>query len=245
MFGGPVPPDPWRSTWWHSRSRWCRQRRPIRPAPPRGNSPPSFRRASRTKSVFSAWFRLPSFAAGGASPARRRNWDRCSAWIWYSCRTRCIHSCRYRHRPILAADPCRISRISPASRAPCPLPRLVEQFAADQHAADLAGTGADLIQLGIAQKPAGGKIVDVTIAAQGLDCFQRHPGRLLRREKDGACRILAGCLVAIAGPGHRIDIGTRGAERRVHVRELALHQLKFTDGLAELVALVDIGHDHV
>ena len=41
----PAPPDPWRSTWRRSRSRWCRRRRPIRPRPRRGNSRPSFSKA--------------------------------------------------------------------------------------------------------------------------------------------------------------------------------------------------------
>src|SRR5512147_3106603 len=51
--------------------------------------------------------------------------------------------------------------------------RLVEDFAADQHAPDLAGAGADLIELGIAQQPPGRVVVDIAVAAQALDRFQR------------------------------------------------------------------------
>ena len=54
------------------------------------------------------------------------------------------------------------------------LSRLVEQFAADQHAADLAGAGADLVELGVAQQAPGRIVVDVAVAAEHLDRFERH-----------------------------------------------------------------------
>ncbi len=43
--------------------------------------------------------------------------------------------------------------------------RLVVQFAANQHAANLRGAGANLVQLGVAQNAAGRVVVDVAIAA--------------------------------------------------------------------------------
>jgi len=43
--------------------------------------------------------------------------------------------------------------------------RGVEELAADQHAADLARAGADLVELGVAQDAPGGEVVDVTVPA--------------------------------------------------------------------------------
>src|SRR5208282_828771 len=71
------------------------------------------------------------------------------------------------------------------------LRRLVEQLTPDQHAADLAGPGADLVQLGIPQQPSGRVVVDIPIPAETLDRLQRHPGRLLGGEQDRAGRVLA------------------------------------------------------
>src|ERR1700680_1740223 len=48
----------------------------------------------------------------------------------------------------------------------CRLCRLLEDLAADQYAADLRGAGADLVELCIAQQPAGRELVDVAVAAQ-------------------------------------------------------------------------------
>src|SRR4051812_10984025 len=56
---------------------------------------------------------------------------------------------------------------------------LFENLPADQHAADFAGAGADLVELGVAQEPPTGEIVDIAVAAQTLDRLQRHPGRAL------------------------------------------------------------------
>ena len=61
----------------------------------------------------------------------------------------------------------------------------------------------------------------------------------------GAGGVLAGGLAPVAGLRHRIDIGLAGIHRRVHVGDLALHELEFADRPAELLALVDVGHDHV
>src|ERR1051326_2346996 len=56
------------------------------------------------------------------------------------------------------------------------LPRLLEDLAADQHAADFARSGADFVELGVAQEAAGRVIVDVAVAAEALDGLERHPG---------------------------------------------------------------------
>src|ERR1043166_4314031 len=120
--------------------------------------------------------------------------------------------------------------------------RLLEQLAADEPAADFAGAGANLVELGVPEQPAGGEIVDVAIAAQALDGLQRQPGRLLRREQNGAGGVLAGGVAAIAGLRHGIDVSPRRRQRHVHVGDLALHQLEGADGLAELLAVVNVGH---
>src|SRR5690606_13608336 len=51
---------------------------------------------------------------------------------------------------------------------------LVEQLAADQHAADLAGAGTNLIELGIAPQSANRVFVDVAVAAQNLNAVAGH-----------------------------------------------------------------------
>src|SRR6185295_17428236 len=38
---------------------------------------------------------------------------------------------------------------------------------------------------------------------------------------------------------------TRRAQRHVHVGEFSLHKLEFANGFAELLALMDIGNDHI
>src|SRR5205823_6176234 len=61
-----------------------------------------------------------------------------------------------------------------------------EEFAADQPAPDFGSTCADLVELGIAPQPSGGRLVDVAHAAERLDRFAGHPGRLLGGVQDGA-----------------------------------------------------------
>src|SRR5579871_5274549 len=85
--------------------------------------------------------------------------------------------------------------------------RLLVNLPPDQHAADLARPGADLVELGVAQQPAGREIVDVAVAAEALDRLQRHPGRTLGRVEDDAGRVLAGDAAVVTGAGDRIDIG--------------------------------------
>src|SRR6185312_5872870 len=58
--------------------------------------------------------------------------------------------------------------------------RFLEQLAPDQPAADFRCAGADLVELGVAQKPPGRIVIDVTIAAKTLDRLQRHPGAFFR-----------------------------------------------------------------
>src|SRR6266496_4590077 len=49
----------------------------------------------------------------------------------------------------------------------------LEQFPADQHAADLAGAGADLVKLGVTQQAPGRIVVDIAVAAEQLDGVER------------------------------------------------------------------------
>src|SRR5712692_936382 len=125
------------------------------------------------------------------------------------------------------------------------LRRLLEHLAADQHAADLAGAGADLVKFGVAQEAAGRVVVDVAVAAEDLDGVERAGGRLLGGVEDGAGGVLARGAAAIAGPGDGIDIGLARVEVGVHVGELALNELEFADRLAELLALVDVRNDRI
>src|SRR5712691_8275996 len=81
--------------------------------------------------------------------------------------------------------------------------RLLENLPPDQHAPDLAGAGADLVELGVAQQAPGREVVDVAVAAQALDRLERHPGPLLGGEQDGAGRVLPGGLAAVAGARDR------------------------------------------
>src|SRR3954452_11057975 len=80
--------------------------------------------------------------------------------------------------------------------------RLLENLPADQHAADLAGAGADLIELGVAQQASGRIIVDIAVAAQALDGVERERGRALRRVEDRARRVLARGPARVAGARH-------------------------------------------
>src|SRR4051794_10949898 len=61
---------------------------------------------------------------------------------------------------------------------------LGEQFPSDQHPPDLAGAGADLVQLGVAPQAPQREFVDVAVAAVDLDALAGHPGRLLGAVQD-------------------------------------------------------------
>src|SRR5205807_8282543 len=68
--------------------------------------------------------------------------------------------------------------------------RLLEQLPPDQHAPDFARTRPDLVELGVAQEPAGRIVVDIPVAAEQLDRVERDLRRLLGGIKDGAGRVL-------------------------------------------------------
>jgi hypothetical protein len=72
----------------------------------------------------------------------------------------------------------RVKAERPARTGPPVRRCLGEQLAADQHAADFAGAGADLVQLGVAPQAADRVLVDVAVAAQRLDRLAGHPGGL-------------------------------------------------------------------
>ncbi len=88
--------------------------------------------------------------------------------------------------------------------------RLLENLAADQHAANLAGAGADFVELGIPQQSPGWVVVDVTVAPEALNGFKRHPGGALGCVENRAGGVLARGFAAIAGLRDRVDIGSRG-----------------------------------
>src|ERR1700745_2755221 len=136
-------------------------------------------------------------------------------------------------------------RVPAISEPPSASPRLFENFTPDQHAADFAGASADLVKLRIAQKPPSRIIIDVTVAAQALDGFERHPGGAFRGIKDGAGGSLARGLPIVASPGDRVDVGLRSVERDIHVSELGLHELETADRLTELRALMQVGNDEI
>ena len=63
--------------------------------------------------------------------------------------------------------------------------------------------------------------------------------------KDAACRIFAGGFAAVTCGRNSVDISAAGIHGRVHIGNLALHQLKFTDRLTELFALMNVRHYRV
>src|SRR6056297_3230253 len=115
-----------------------------------------------------------------------------------------------------------------------------EQLAADQHAADLAGARADLVELGIAQQPPGGIFVDVTVAAEDLHRLQgeRHGGAGGEQQAGGG--VHAGGLAAVELSRHAISECARRLEGRVHVGDLRLHDAEAADRLTELLAFVQV-----
>src|SRR5690606_10580322 len=59
--------------------------------------------------------------------------------------------------------------VSPRGRLQPGSALAVEQLAANQHAADFIGAGTDLVELGITQQASRRELVDIAIAAEGLD----------------------------------------------------------------------------
>src|ERR1700674_5565286 len=125
--------------------------------------------------------------------------------------------------------------------------RFFEELAPVEHAADLVGAGADVVQLRVAEQPARGKFVDVAVAAQRLDRLERDLDRVRRGEEQARGGILAGGAPAPLVEGLRgaVAEGARGLQLRVHVGELALHELEGADRLAELLAFVHVGQHQV
>jgi hypothetical protein len=95
------------------------------------------------------------------------------------------------------------------------------------------------------QQAAGREFVDVAVAAEDLDRLQGHLRGAFGGVQDHPGGVLAGGLAAVAGLGHGIQVGAAGVELGVHVGDLALDQLELADALAELLAVVDVGHDQV
>src|SRR5690606_8407654 len=82
-----------------------------------------------------------------------------------------------------------------------------DNFATDQPTTDFAGARTNLVELGIAQKPASRILIRITVAAEQLDRVERNLRRPLGGEKDAAGRILACRLAAITGRRHRVAVG--------------------------------------
>jgi phage terminase large subunit GpA-like protein len=76
-----------------------------------------------------------------------------------------------------------------------------DQLAADQHAADLVGAGADVEQLGVAHEALDRPVLGVARAAQRLDRLQRDLHRAFARQQDRAGRVEARGLARVAGLG--------------------------------------------
>ena len=92
----------------------------------------------------------------------------------------------------------------------------------------------------------GGILVDVAV---GTECLDRlgPPSWLAfsAASEDATGGVEARGLAAIGGLGDRVDVGAAAVHRGVHVGDLALHELELADCLAELLAVVHIGHDDV
>ena len=134
----------------------------------------------------------------------------------------------------------------PAARID-PSPGLPEQLAADQHAADFAGAGADLVELGVAQQPPGRIIVDVAVAAEQLDGVERASQvAALGAKRMRAGGILAGRLAAVAGAARPYRRRPRQAFSAAYMSaSLPWISWKRADRLAELRAFVHVGDDEI
>jgi hypothetical protein len=101
-----------------------------------------------------------------------------------------------------------MSMATPAGHSSLRSQGLIEELPADEHAADLTGAGAYLVQLGIPEQPAGGVVVDVAVAAQNLDGIQRHLcSPLSGVQDDGSAGLAAG---AACGQGQVAGSGAGG-----------------------------------
>ena len=130
----------------------------------------------------------------------------------------CQAPAQARRRATACARRCRGIRAPPASMRRGDVGvmalRRPEQFAADQHAADLVGAGADLVELGVAQDAARRVLVDVAVAAEHLDRLEARPAWPARRRAAGRPPRRSASCAGVAGTGHRIGIGARRHCRR-------------------------------
>src|SRR3546814_10572016 len=94
-----------------------------------------------------------------------------------------ISSFLFKKGPLLTRGEKKRAR-RPRSDLHVPSTRLLEQFPSDQPSPDLRRSRADLVQLRVAQQAAGRIVVDVAVAAEALDCLERHPGRPLGRVEE-------------------------------------------------------------
>ena len=70
----------------------------------------------------------------------------------------------------------------------------------------------------------------------GLDhkLFTTHLGTLLADEESDGCAVLGRGRAPVGRPRHGVGVRAAGGRGRVHVRHLALDQLKLADALPEL-----------
>src|SRR3989344_2364976 len=121
----------------------------------------------------------------------------------------------------------------------------VEQFAADQHAANFAGAGANFIKFGVAQQAAGRVLVGIAVTTEQLDGVQGHFGGHFGGVEDHGGGVFARLLTTVAGLGDVVEVGLGGVHASVHVGQLALYQLELADRLLDLLAFVHVGQHHV
>src|SRR6266852_5134940 len=140
-----------------------------------------------------------------------------------------------------------ITMLSAITFSCCRSIRFFEELTPDEHAADLVGAGADVVELRVAKQPSGGEFVDVAVAAEGLDRFERDLHGALGSEKEARRGVLARGAPAALVERVRDAIaeGARGLQLRVHVGNLALHELEGADRLPELLALVHVRQHQV
>lgn len=82
-------------------------------------------------------------------------------------------------------------------------------------------------------------------STESLDGVKGDLRGLLSSVEDDAGALLGVGLAVVARLGDRINVRSTSAGSGVHVRELALHQLEATDGLAKLVTFVHVRQHHI
>ena len=84
------------------------------------------------------------------------------------------------------------------------------------------------------------RTVDIPVPTKTLHRLQRDLNRLFCRIQDRTRAISAAHVSVVTGPANSIDQGPGCGELRVHVGDLPLHELECSDGLTELVTLMDV-----